>query len=61
MWGFVADSAAGKLCRAYTAILGHVPKTCASGSGIPALAVTTIVILAALLLVMIVRAARARR
>ena len=61
MGGFAADSAAGKLCRFYTSILGHVPSTCAVASGTPALAITSIVVLAAIVLVIVVRSTRARR
>ena len=61
MWGFAMDSAADKLCRVYASILGHVPKTCAVQSGTPALAITSIVVLAALVLVMFARSYQARR
>ncbi len=48
MWGFVADSAAGHLCRGYEAALGHLPAACQSNSGTPALAITLIGVLAVL-------------
>ena len=48
MWGFVADAAAGQLCRGYDAALGHFPTACLTNSGIPALALTIIALLAVL-------------
>jgi hypothetical protein len=47
MWGFVADTTAAHLCRGYDAALGHFPAACQSNSGLPALAITGIVLLAA--------------
>ena len=47
MWGFVADTTAAHLCRGYDAALGHFPAACESNSGIPALAITAIALLAA--------------
>ena len=46
MWGFVADASASRLCRGYDAALGHFPQACLGNSGVPALAMTAIALLA---------------
>ena len=61
MWGFVADSVSGRLCRAYAGWFGHFPASCQSDSGVPALAITLIVLLAAFILVRMVIGARRPR
>ena len=58
MWGFVADSVSGRLCRTYAGWIGHFPASCQSNSGVPALAITLIVLLAGFILVRMILAAR---
>ncbi len=58
MWGFVADSVSGSLCREYAAALGFFPTACQTRGGTPALALTLIVLFAAFVLVSLVRASR---
>ena len=61
MWGFVADSVSGKLCRGYAAMLGGFPRPCLSRSGTPMLAITAIVLLAAYVIFLVGRSALRRR
>ena len=61
MWGFVADSVSGNLCRGYAGLLGGFPAACQSNSGTPALAITLIVLFAGFVLVLMTMAARRPR
>ena len=61
MWGFVADSVSGHLCRGYAGLFGAFPASCQSDSGTPALAITLIVLFAGFVLVRMAMAARRPR
>ena len=60
MWGFVADSVSAHLCRGYAGLFGHLPESCQSNSGVPALAITSIVLLAGFVLARMIMRARQR-